>query len=74
MTARQKENGKPKQTAEVAYENAHVAAQNQLERIRELLFDLPADDEHPINWGHVGSLGEVNRILAELVAFLDGTN
>jgi 4'-phosphopantetheinyl transferase EntD len=76
MTARQNENQKPKLTAEAAYENAHLVAQDQLERIRELLFDLPApgDDEHPITWANVGSISHVNSKLAEMIAFLDGTN
>jgi hypothetical protein len=68
-------NQKPKLTAEAAYENAHLVAQDLVERIRELLFDLPApgDDEHPINWGHVGSINEVNSRLSSVVAFLDGS-
>ena len=76
MTARRSKNEKPKLTAEAAYENAHLVAQDQLERIRELLFDLPApgDDEHPINWAHVGSISHVNSKLSEIVAFLEGTN
>lgn len=67
-------NEKPKLTAEAAYENAHLVAQDLLERIRELLFDMPApgDDEHPIHWGHVGDLNEVNNRLSSVVAFLSG--
>lgn len=73
MNARK--NKKPKLTAEAAYENAHLVAQDLVERIRELLFDLPApgNDEHPINWAHVGSINEVNRRLSSVVAFLEGT-
>ena len=73
MNARQ--NKKPQLTAEAAYENAHLVAQDLVDRIRELLFDLPApgDDEHPIHWGHVGSVNEVNSRLSSVVAFLDGT-
>jgi hypothetical protein len=76
MTDRRNQNEKPKLEAEAAYENAHIVAQDQLERIRELLFDLPApgDDEHPINWAHVGSVNEVNSKLSEIIAFLEGTN
>jgi hypothetical protein len=67
-------NEKPKLTAEAAYENAHLVAQDLLERIRELLFDMPApgNDEHPIHWGHVGDLNEVNNRLSSVVAFLSG--
>ena len=68
-------NAKPKITAEAAYENAHLVAQDLVERIRELLFDMPATgvEEHPINWAHVGSINEVNARLSAVVAFLDGT-
>jgi hypothetical protein len=66
---------KPKLTADAAYENAHLVAQDLVEPIRELLFDMPApgNDEHPIHWGHVGDMNEVNRRLSEVVAFLDRT-
>jgi hypothetical protein len=66
---------KPKLTAQAAYENAHLVAQDLLERIRELLFDLPApgNDEHPIHWAHVGTVNEVNNRLSSVVAFLEGT-
>lgn len=67
---------KPNLKAEAAYENAHLVAQDLLERIKELLFDMPApgDDEHPIHWGHVGDINHVNAQLSDLVAFLDGSN
>lgn len=66
---------KPNLTAEAAYENAHLVAQDLVQRIGELLFDLPAPDneEHPINWADVGSVNEVNNRLSAVVAFLDGT-
>tara|TARA_Y100000310_G_scaffold275757_2_gene292462 strand:- start:458 stop:700 length:243 start_codon:yes stop_codon:yes gene_type:complete len=62
-------------TAEAAYENAHLVAQDLVEHIRELLFDLPApgNDEHPINWADVGSVNEVNNRLSSIVTFLDDT-
>ena len=68
-------NQKPKLTADAAYENAHLVAQDLVERIRELLVDMPApgNDEHPIHWGHVGNVNEVNRALSQIVHFLDGT-
>lgn len=61
--------------AEAAYENAHLVAQDLVERVRELLTDMPAPgaEEHPINWAHVGSITEVNQRLSQVVAFLDGT-
>ena len=68
-----RKNPKPKLTAEAAYENAHLVAQDLVERIRELLFDLPApgNDEHPIHWGHVGDVTHVTDLLSQVVAFLE---
>lgn len=67
---------KPNLKAEAAYENAHLVAQDLIERLKELLFDMPApgSDEHPIHWGHVGDITHVNAELSNLVAFLDGSN
>ena len=61
--------------AEAAYENAHLVAQDLVERIRELLFDMPAPgvEDAPIDWTHVGSINEVNKRLSGVTAFLDGT-
>ena len=69
------QNKKPKLTAEAAYENAHIVAQDLVQRIGELLFDLPAPgtDDPPIHWGHVGDINEVNNRLSSVVAFLEGT-
>ena len=67
---------KPNLKAEAAYENAHLVAQDLVERIRQLLTVMPApgNDEHPIHWGHVGDITHVNAQLSDLVAFLDGSN
>ena len=66
---------KPGLAAEAAYENAHLVAQDLVERLRELLTDMPApgDDEHPIPWGHVGDISHVNALLVQAVTFLDRT-
>jgi hypothetical protein len=68
-------NAKPKINAEAAYENAHLVAQDLVMRIGELLFDLPApgNDQHPIHWGHVGDLNEINSRLSAVIAFMTGT-
>jgi hypothetical protein len=68
-------NQKPKLTADAAYENAHLVAQDLVERIRELLFEMPApgNDEVEIDWSQVGSVVEVNRQLTDVVRFLGGT-
>jgi hypothetical protein len=69
------QNKKPKLNAEAAYESAHIVAQDLVQRIGELLFEMPApgNDEHPIHWGHVGSVNEVNNRLSAVIAFLEGT-
>jgi hypothetical protein len=33
----------------------------------------PGNDEHPINWGHVGDLSEINSRLSAVIAFMTGT-
>lgn len=65
---------KPNLKAEAAYENAHLVAQDLVARIGELLFDLPApgDDDHPIHWGHVGDVNEINSRLSHIIDFLTG--
>ena len=64
---------KPKLEAVPAYENAHLVATDLVQRITELLGDLPAPDgEVPINWTHVGDLAEINHRLAGVVTFLEG--
>ena len=66
---------KPRLLAEPAYENAHLVARDLLERIGELLQDMPAPgcDEFPIHWGHVGDISHVNELLSQVVGFLDRT-
>ena len=66
---------KPSLAAEAAYVNAHMAARDLIHRLRDLLTDMPAtgDDEHPINWGHVGDISHVNALLVQAVTFLDRT-
>ena len=60
--------------AESAYEDAHLTARTLIERIGELLQDMPApgDDEHPIRWDHVGSVNHFNELLSQVVKFLGG--
>ena len=72
MPARNKPN---RLQPQAAYENAHLVAQDLVGRINDLLFDMPApdDENQPIDWGHVGSINEVNKRLSSVVAFLEGT-
>jgi hypothetical protein len=64
---------KPKITADAAYENAHLVAQDMIAKLAEVLFEMPApgdDTASPINWGHVGTLNEVNARLTDLIKFV----
>lgn len=63
-------------TAEDAYITAHQMARDLVERIGELLQDMPApgNDAHPIHWGHVGDINHVNEKLLEVMTFLDRGN
>ena len=58
---------------DAAYENAHLVAQDLLERLRELLFSLPApgSDHVPINWEQVGDIMRVNNLLGDAIAVLE---
>jgi hypothetical protein len=65
---------KPRLQAEPAYENSHLVARDLLERIGELLTDLPAPGgQLAIDWPLVGMLAGVNERLASVVAMLDGS-
>ena len=66
---------KPKLEAEPAFENAQLVARDLLQRIGELLTDMPTpgNDKHPIHWGNVGDVNHVNERLSQVVAFLDGS-
>ncbi len=70
-----KKSVKPKLQAEAAYENAHLTARDLIQAISEALDDMPApcNDDHPIHWGCVGDVVEVNRRLSELLGFLTGS-
>ena len=62
---------KPRIEAEPAYETAHLIARDLLERIGELLTDMPAPDgDFQINWAHVGTVNHVNAKLSEIITHL----
>ncbi|TWU62272.1 hypothetical protein [Crateriforma conspicua] len=53
---------------EDAYAAAHIRALTLLEDLHQTIEDMPApgSDEHPLDWGHVGSLNHVCEQLADL--------
>lgn len=55
-----------------AYEDAHAISSMLLDELRYALHDLPApeSDDAPVDWGHVGTVREVNRRLSEIIEFL----
>lgn len=64
---------KPRLHAEPAYENTHLVARDLLERIDELLSDLPQPGGSvKINWAMVTAMADVNHRLASIVETLEG--
>ena len=50
----------------------HARAMDLLMRLQSAVCDCPAPDSGTIiHWGHVGSLGELNRQLDEALAFIE---
>jgi hypothetical protein len=64
---------KPKLKADSTYEHAHLVARDLLQRIGELLTERPAPDTDGIDWAAVGDIVHVNKLLSNVVGFLDGT-
>lgn len=62
-----------KQNSAEAYCDAHYEAVCLLDRLTDLVGDLPAPtDERPINWGHIGSLRHVIAALKDIETHLEG--
>ena len=56
--------------AEAAYINQHAAALYTLNELESIIENMPAPDgEAQINWGHVGTLSEINDRLCDLLRF-----
>jgi hypothetical protein len=68
-----RESKKPPLLPDAAYENAHLVAQDLLERLRELLHSLPApgSDHVPMNWQNVGDLMRINVLLGDAIGILE---
>ncbi len=64
-------NAKNRQRVEDAYTATHIRALTLLEDMHQTIEDMPApDDEHSVNWEHVGSLQYVCERLKELKDFV----
>ena len=57
-----------RQQLEDAYVAAHIRALTLLENLHQTVEDMPPPGvaEHPIDWGHVGSLNHLCEQLTEL--------
>jgi hypothetical protein len=61
------------QSTEEAYLEQHTQAAHLIQQLGEAIFDLPAPDgDVAIDWGHVGSVAELNRQLSAALAFIQG--
>ena len=57
------------------YSAQHARAIDLLTRLQSAVCDCPAPDtDTTITWGHVGSLGELNRQLDNALAFIEGND
>ena len=58
---------------EAAYTAQHAAVWMSLQALQSIIEDMPAPDaETRINWGHVGTLTEINEQLGHLLRFAIG--
>ena len=62
---------KPKLTAGPAYENTHLVARDLLDRLRELLDEMPKPDDRQLTWKSVGHMNRFNQELSQLLASVD---
>ena len=62
------------ETVEDLYLTAHMECMSLAAKVQKLIQDMPApgNDDHPIEWEHVGKAEEVENRLAGIVAFLEG--
>jgi hypothetical protein len=59
-------------SAAAEYVGQHARAMDLTMRLQAAICDLPAPDTIAVNWGHVGSVAELNRQLNEALAFIEG--
>jgi hypothetical protein len=59
-----------KQTAEAAYANAYLTANDLVAQLSDLVKNLPATNDTP-HWGHVGDLNATNERLQAVIAFIN---
>jgi hypothetical protein len=57
-------------TAEDQYVGAHAESFSHINRIGELLGDMPAPDEHT-NFAQVGDMNHIRTMLQEVVKFME---
>ncbi len=58
-------------TAVEQYSAEHARAYRNVLKIQEILENLPAPEGHvTINWGHAGSLAELNKQLEQALEFI----
>ena len=63
------------ENAEDAYVRERNHALELLDRVRDLVEDLPAPGcDTRIDWGHVGDLGHINELLTQVACFLMGVD
>jgi hypothetical protein len=54
------------------YAARHAEALGLIDRLRDMIEDMPEPESDGINWGHAGSMGHVNEQLREILRFVEG--
>ena len=67
MTTARKQKLKPAP----AYEHAHLVSRDLLDRLRELLEEMPKPDDRQLTWKSVNNMNRFNNRLSELIASVD---
>jgi hypothetical protein len=59
---------------DAAYVESYAAVMRYLDKIQNLVHDLPAPESDGLNWAHVGDMNKVKTDLQEIARFLSGTD
>ena len=63
---------KKREALEAAYVESHATIMHYLDRIQNLVQDMPEPESDYLNWAHLGSMNQVRDDLREIVEFLGG--
>ena len=59
-------------TATETYAARHAEALALIDRLRDMIEDMPEPESDGISWGHVGNMAHINEQLCEILGFVEG--